>query len=68
MITQDDVLQAVNRCLQKNPPIGGYKLCQDANVLAEVLGGMFARNLKAIEPAVLQGEHLEAFNRWRAQA
>lgn len=67
MISIQDVTQAVQNCLVANPPHEGVFLSRDASLLADILGGMIGRGMRAIEDDVLQGEHREAFLRWRVQ-
>ncbi len=67
MITSAEIHGAIKNCLTADPPREGVFLSRDASLLADILGGMIARRMKAIDRSVLQGEHLEAFNRWRDQ-
>lgn len=67
MITSAEIHGAIQNCLTAEPPRDGAFLSRDGSLLADILGGMIARGMKVIDGSILQGEHLEAFNRWRAQ-
>lgn len=65
MISIEMIYSAIQNCLTAEPPVDDVFLSRDGSLLAEILGGMIARDLKVIDASVLQGEHLDAFNRWR---
>lgn len=68
MITSVEIYDAIRSCLTVEPPKDETFLSRDGSLLADILGGMIARGMKAFDEGVLQGEHLEAFNRWRVKA
>ncbi|MEO1767942.1 DUF3717 domain-containing protein [Thiobacter aerophilum] len=62
----DEIIEALNRCMQRHPPEGIEKrLHPDANLLAEIVGEMYWRKLDDIPVRAIQGEHLEALLKWR---
>lgn len=63
-VTFHDLQLAIRRSSESNPAAAGGELPADTNRLAEILGQMIYRKLDAIPIHVLQGEHLEAFERW----
>lgn len=63
-ISINDIQKAIQECLASEPPKDGVFLSRDGSLLADILGGMIARGMRSIEDSVVQGEHLEAFNRW----
>lgn len=63
-ITKETIASAIQASMKANPAVDGVFISKDTSLLADILGGMIARNIDSLPEGTIQGEHLEAFQRW----